>query len=327
MANAASVNVNAVLSVNLASICIESLLCGMFDFLTVASIYLLHIRTEARRDGRPPLTLPILVVSGTLLVAVTTHWILSICRLFIGLGGHGPQAAVAYLAECGQPLYVAQVVIVFLCIVIADAILVFRLWVVWSCNRAVVVPPLAILAGLVACGVGGTYASTVVGHTEPETDGLTSEVGKWTMSGLICTLCTNLYCSCMIAGKLLRTHHRTKRAGASCAVILNWLPILIESAAFYTAWSLFYTISYGAQSTARYIGTACLPAAAGIACTLINVRIGLDQLLKNERRQGIWDRAPQFTTWIPEWVSETCDNTEAQATQSRDSRDDARDKG
>ncbi|KAH9923862.1 uncharacterized protein B0H18DRAFT_1013751 [Fomitopsis serialis] len=326
MANTASENVNGVLSVNLASICIESLLCGMFDSLTVASIYILHIRTEARRGGRPPLTLPVLVVSGTLLVAVTTHWILSICRLFIGLGGHGSQAAVEYLTECGQPLYVAEVAIVFLCTIVADAVLVFRLWVVWSHNKTVVVPPLAIMVGLVVCSVGGTYTSMEVGHTE--NDGLTSKVGKWTMSGLICTLCTDLYCSCMIAGKLLRTHRCTERAGASCAVILNWLPIYIESAAFYTAWTLFYAITYGAQSAARYIGAACLPAAAGIACTLINVHIGFDQLPKSEQRQGgMWDRAPQFTTWIPEWVSETYDNTEAQATQSRDSREDAGDKG
>lgn len=274
------------------------------------------------------MTLPVLVVSGTLLVAVTTHWILNVCRLFVALGGHGSQAAVEYWAACGQPLYVAEVVIVFLCTLIASSVLklVFRLWVVWSHNKPVVVPPLAILVGLVVCGVGGTYTITEVGHAV--TEGLTSKLGKWTESGLICTLCMNLYSSCMIAGKLLRTHCRTKRAGTPCAVILKWLHIFTESAAFHTAWTLFYTITFGAQSTARYIGTACLPAAAGIACALISVRIGFDQLLRDGRRQGGgWDIAPQFTTWIPGWVSETYDGTGPRAKQSRLSREDAGDKG
>ncbi|TFY55808.1 hypothetical protein EVJ58_g8017 [Rhodofomes roseus] len=84
------------------------------------------------------------------------------------------------------------------------------------------------------------------------------------------------------------------------------------------------------QSAARYIGIGGLPAAAGIACTLINVRTGLNQMLsmKYERRQeGGWERAPQFTTWVPEWVSESCDDNQSGLGQSRDLYDDAGDPG
>ncbi|KAH9838021.1 uncharacterized protein C8Q71DRAFT_573863 [Rhodofomes roseus] len=260
MANAESEHLLADLSANLASFCIESLMCGMFDCLGLTSLYLLHIRKHSEHGKRPPLSISIYIAYVTLLVAVTTHWVVSICRLFLGLGSHGAQEAVEYFADIGQSLHVAQVSIVALCVLIGDAVLVFRLWVVWSYNRAVVAAPLGALVML----LGGTIASTEAGYRE--NDGLTSKHGKWATGGLVCTLCTTVYCSCMIAGMLLRADRRTKRTGAPSIMFMAWLPIFIESAAFYTAWTLFYTITYEMQSAARYIGIGGLPAAAGIAC-------------------------------------------------------------
>ncbi|KZT71232.1 hypothetical protein DAEQUDRAFT_810191 [Daedalea quercina L-15889] len=292
----------AVLAANLASFCIESLLCGVFDFLTIVSIYLCTLRTRQHpaRSGRPELTASVIMACGVLLLAVTAHWILSVCRLFLGLGGRARvvSAAAEYFSDTAQPVFVAEVFLVALSILLADAILVFRLWIVWSRNRIVVVPPLCGLVILLACGVGSVYSAA---------DKIRD--GAWTMAGLICTLCTTLYCSCMIAGKLIHTQCHTQRAGVHLK-LFSIVHIFIESAAFYTAWTLFFIITFGTRSPVAYVGVACLPATAGVACTLINFRICLGRFsMDREGRPGsaTWEQTPQFTTWIPEWVSETCD--------------------
>lgn len=104
----------------------------------------------------------------------------------------------------------------------------------------------------------------------------------------------------------------------------------IEGAFFYTAWTIVFVTAYEAGSAARYVGQACLPGAAGLACTLINVRMGLRRLQgssRDTRGTTTWERAPQLTTWVPEWVSETCDEFRPQGSYSRDIDIDALDKG
>ena len=54
---------------------------------------------------------------------------------------------------------------------------------------------------------------------------------------------------------------------------------------------------------------------------MISVRMGLRRLQGSSlgmREVATWERAPQLTTWVPEWVSETCDEFRLPGSYSRD---------
>ncbi|EPS98176.1 hypothetical protein FOMPIDRAFT_1127163 [Fomitopsis schrenkii] len=311
-----------ILACNLVGICIQSVLCGMFNILSVVSVCLLRYRSTGEvHNGRPiAIIAPEFIGCGALLLTVTAHWVLNACRVFPVLRRSlGIEGSAEYLADTTQPLYAAQVSMMYISVILADAVLVFRLWVIWSRNWVVVAPPLCGLVLLMVCGIGGVYMTRANAQT-------TGTDGPWISIGLICTLCVNAYYSGMIAGRLLYAN-RAKRASALLTVCLS---VSIEGVFCYTAWTTVFVATYEAGSTAKYICQACLPGAAGLACTLINVRMGLRRFRGPSRgAQGTttWERAPQLTTWVPEWVSETCDDFEPQGSYSRNTGIEARDKG
>lgn len=63
-----------ILAFNLAGICIQSMLCGMFNILLVVSVYLLRCgSTSGVRSGTPiAIIAPEFIGCGALLVTVTT---------------------------------------------------------------------------------------------------------------------------------------------------------------------------------------------------------------------------------------------------------------
>lgn len=60
--------------------------------------------------------------------------------------------------------------------------------------------------------------------------------------------------------------------------------VIIESAALYTAWSMFYSIAYQLKSELQNVAIETLPAVAGISLTLINVRASLGRTLRTSQR-------------------------------------------
>jgi len=78
----------------------------------------------------------------------------------------------------------------------------------------------------------------------------------------------------MICWTLIRHDRRNYNQGLS-SNILKVLAIFVESAIIYTAWTIFFFITYQFQSNIQFFAIDVYPSMAGISFMLINVRVGL----------------------------------------------------
>ncbi|EGN92090.1 hypothetical protein SERLA73DRAFT_79886 [Serpula lacrymans var. lacrymans S7.3] len=284
----------SLVSANLAAVCIESFLYGIFFVLSMSSVFLLIVRHRSQytqypaKSRRSILTSPIFVGTILLFITVTTHWIITFLRLFQAFllyeRGTSP---LSFYGDLSQATEVVKTGFVMATISISDAMLVcqtdgicvtftefptqiYRLWLIWNHKLSVIILPLFTLMGLTVCGVGATYQLTLY-HIEKKL--YMSQAGRWVTSDCVFTLCTNIYT--MIAWKVWRTNKASRTHGYTQGSLLPILATLVESAALYTLWSIFFFATYQSHTNLHSTILDTWSPVAGIAYTLINVRVGL----------------------------------------------------
>ncbi|KAF9476886.1 hypothetical protein BDN70DRAFT_138739 [Pholiota conissans] len=276
-------------SANLATVCIESLLYGIFLILFVLSTYLLATRkltSEKTPKGKSLTSLalrnPLIVSSLLIAVTITAHWILTCLRLFQAfvLFQNGTQPLDFY-ADLTQRTEVVKTGFLMASLVLGDAMIIYRLWIVWGYDKRVVIFPLCTLAGLSVCGVGITYQFT---QYKPGENVFLSVAGRWITSDAVFTLCTNVYSTAAISWKIWRINKNAQKFGSRS--LMSALGIVVESAFVYTVWTTFFFASYQSESNLQFIAVDCWPAMSGIAFMLINVRVGLGWAQKNMSSAG-----------------------------------------
>ncbi|KAH9838016.1 uncharacterized protein C8Q71DRAFT_796358 [Rhodofomes roseus] len=243
------------LSVILATVCIESLLYGIFFVLSIISLYILARRREdmvnaalnVRGKRRVAYMTPMSVAAVFIFVINTAHWIVAVYRLFAGFmlyeGGTQPTV---YYAIPSKPTEVTQNTLLMISLIIGDAMIIYRLWLVWAYNIAVTIFPLSTLIGLVVCAIGSIYASAL---SKPNEDIFASATGRWISANCVFTLW---------------------RFGGSS--LMGVVGILIESAALYTVWTILFFVAYRIRSNLQYFASETYCAVAGITFMLIHVR-------------------------------------------------------
>lgn len=264
-------------SANLATVAVESLLYGIFLVLDLTSITLLFTREAsfslgaARTSSFVVMRRPMFIGAVILLVSITGHWICTVVRLFDAfVNFEGGQQALKYYADLSQVTEVVKTGFLTGSVVTGDAMIIYRLWVVWGFNYRVIMFPLGTLVGLTVCGVGITYQFAMY---TPGQDVFATVAGRWITSDCVFTLLTNVYSSSMIAWYIYTTHKASSAIGGSS--MMSILAIFIESAAIYTTWTIFFMITYLTKTNIQFNTVDFWPEAAGIAFSLINVRIGL----------------------------------------------------
>ncbi|TFY60845.1 hypothetical protein EVJ58_g4886 [Rhodofomes roseus] len=267
------------LSVILATVCIESLLYGIFFVLSIISLYILARRREdmvnaalnVRGKRRVAYMTPMSVAAVFIFVINTAHWIVAVYRLFAGFmlyeGGTQPTV---YYAIPSKPTEVTQNTLLMISLIIGDAMIIYRLWLVWAYNIAVTIFPLSTLIGLVVCAIGSIYASAL---SKPNEDIFASATGRWISANCVFTLCTNVYSTATIAWRIWHANRRVRRFGGSS--LMGVVGILIESAALYTVWTILFFVAYRIRSNLQYFASETYCAVAGITFMLIHVRVGL----------------------------------------------------
>ncbi|THU83765.1 hypothetical protein K435DRAFT_843915 [Dendrothele bispora CBS 962.96] len=269
-------------SVNLATVAIESFLYGIFFVLGVTGVYL-QIDSHRRRAYSPhrngfkvdllfknPMFIGAISISAT----VTAHWICTVIRLFDAfVNFENGSKPLEFYADLSQLTEVVKTGFLMATLVIGDTMIIYRLWVIWGHNPYVVIFPLMTLVGLTVCGIGITYQFT---QYFPGLDVFNSDAGRWITSDCVFTLCTNLYSTVMIALRLWKA----EKSLADAAIVRSGmgmndvLVIVVESAAVYTSWNILFFASYQSGSNLQFNAVDCWPEMAGIAFMLINVRAG-----------------------------------------------------
>ncbi|KZT10011.1 uncharacterized protein LAESUDRAFT_694554 [Laetiporus sulphureus 93-53] len=266
----------------LATICIESFFHGIFFTLSVVSFYLLFRRQkdlgayggrkQSDSTSRTRKSIRIFLLAAVLIfLSNTVHWIVAITRLFKAFvyykGGSAPSD---FYADVSQPTELIQTSALAFTATINDAMIICRLWIVWAFNKEVVIFPLCTLVGLTVCGIGSIYQ---ISKTHIGEDVFISALGRWLTSGAVLTLCTNVYCTTMIAWRIWRINSAVSghRRGSLASV----MAIIVESAALYTIWTIFFMVAYLARSNLQFVTSETWVFVAGISFMLINVRVGM----------------------------------------------------
>ncbi|KAJ6596341.1 hypothetical protein DFH09DRAFT_1134681 [Mycena vulgaris] len=246
----------------------------MFLVLSSTSMFLLVGRYLASRRSR---TTPqnrsifrstVFIAAICLFGAVTAHWVTTVYRAFLAFiyFQHG-DAAVEFYADTAQTTELVQEGFLMISILIGDSLIIHRLWVVWEHRISVVVFPICSLAALTMCSAVSMYT---VSRKAPGKDIFSD---PWLTSNCVLTLVTNLYSTALITYKIWNITRVVRPVGGSN--LRDFLVIVVESAALYASWAIFFTVTYQTRSIVQFIVIQTAPEVVGIVNALIHTRVGL----------------------------------------------------
>jgi len=289
MATTAPPDPRGLVGMNLASISVSGLLYGIFFVLFSASTYLMARRQNrlisVHSGGRFRAFKNPFQISGILFFAtITGNWVVIVYRSFEAFlyyqGGSMP--AEYYIATPESE--VLKVGFMLGTVVIADAMLVYRLWVIYARNRYVILFPLFTFAASV-----GLCIAILIRLKESASLIAAARIlleGCW-----VCSVCTNLYCCVMIAWRLYRASSLTAQLlmQSETRSVYRALLIFIESAALFVGWEIIFMICYkfSTRGYPTFLIEDTWPIVCGIAFMLINIRVGMGYTTETTPRAGL----------------------------------------
>ncbi|KAI0764237.1 hypothetical protein BD413DRAFT_482919 [Trametes elegans] len=272
------------IGVNLALACIESVLFGIFFVLAMTSLAVLvgrHGNRSSSLSGRSCLServwaSPLFIATVILLMTVTTHWMISVRRIFDAfLYYEGGRAPMEYYLTVEAPTQVIATAFVVISVIVGDIILTYRIWIVWDRRLSLIVFP--VLSTVAYAGMGVSMVTLFASYMPGESIFM-SRARETVITTSALTLATNIYGTgtndCipdMVEQPSDEARPHLYRRRLDCGALV----IFIESAAFYTFWTLFFVVSFSANSYLEAFAFHCIPAATGISFMLIVVRVGL----------------------------------------------------
>ncbi|KAJ7686381.1 hypothetical protein B0H17DRAFT_1072126, partial [Mycena rosella] len=265
-----------VLRANLATLVLESCLYGILLLLFISTIYFLATqRTLAgnSRTAKHNFTSLVFIGVASLFIVVTAHWTIVIYQAFFAFIHLGNAVAEdAFYADLSQLSEIMKITLFFTSSLIGDALVIYRLWIIWGRHHYIMIFPMCSLTGGLVTAIGITYEFT---KWEPRLRGAPfyAESRPWTATGFILTLMTTLYTTTFIASRILRAN---KIRTSSENGMMSFLTILVESAGLQMIWMCFTAITQCVRSDAAFIAFSdTLPVIIGIANLLIHARVGL----------------------------------------------------
>ncbi|KAI0732227.1 hypothetical protein C8Q72DRAFT_958702 [Fomitopsis betulina] len=265
-------------SVNLATVAIESVFYGIFVLLSGLYTYFHCNRITFKRGGDlggiPKYFTPVfcgsMLVSGT----ITGHWVVTVYRLFEAFvrfkNGAEPALYYADLSVTTEAIKTSFCIATFM---ICDVLLIYRLWIVWAYNNYIIILPCCSLLGLCVAGPGVVYSLTQV---QTGNSVFIASVARWISADYSFIFATNIYCTCGIAWRVWRGRQKVTYHGGGN--LNNVLVTVVESATLFalsSTYITFFFVSYEASSNIQYIAIDTVSAIAGISLMMINVRVGL----------------------------------------------------
>ncbi|KAL4267664.1 hypothetical protein AB1N83_000951 [Pleurotus pulmonarius] len=220
---------NLILAILLAAV-METLLLGAYLVVFASSCRTIF---AARRRGwlKGALSNGLLAVDFAMFLSIIAHWALGIARLFEGLG-HDHTAALEYFHLISEGKLVAKVALyVFQCL-LADIIMVLRLYYVSMKSLGICALPILTTSGLAVAGSGLVWQLTTA---QPYRDPFIS--GQWVWSCFTLTLATTMYSTSVIAYKLWSSYKSVQNMNVNPFVdsrVPRAIQVIVESAAIYS---------------------------------------------------------------------------------------------
>lgn len=255
---------------------VESVAYGVAAVLFVESVLSL-LRTRRRRDR---INVPLAVVAPLIFFFATLHVFGVWVRTYLGFVSYagGPKA---YWDLITTPEKTVTQVGQLGAITLADAMTVYRAWMIWERRLIVVaIPALTFIATLVS----GVVFVTIQHQVNVHTSIFQASVTKWTEAWLASSLCTTGICTVLVVWKLavaqrqLRSSyepsetHGWEVASSPKSLASRVIRIVVESAALYSVVNLLYCVLYAAAlNPEAWFSTLDAPVAS-ITFSLIIIR-------------------------------------------------------
>ncbi|KAJ7095069.1 hypothetical protein C8R44DRAFT_860350 [Mycena epipterygia] len=268
--------------ISAATLTVGTLFHGIYSVLFFLSIYLFVHRYNAAHntaDSRKRNSIFKSVVFGSailIFVVVTTHWLIIVYRGFLAFGslerlalGNRP------LNEHTLALETAQDSVLSVAILLGDSLITHRLWVVWAPNKLVLVVPMLSILAL-------SFSSSLSTYTTVHNPDVFSN--PWLRVNVSLTLITTVYCTVFISWRIWTvTRISIVSEGSN---LRRFLVIVVESAAFYAIWTLFFAIAYATKFSLQVFVITTGPAVVGMVNALIHTRVGLGWASESEQGPG-----------------------------------------
>uniref|UniRef100_A0A0W0EYY1 Uncharacterized protein n=1 Tax=Moniliophthora roreri TaxID=221103 RepID=A0A0W0EYY1_MONRR len=219
-----------------------------------------------------------------LFIFVTGHWLLTIFDLFQAFVGFkdGTQP-VEYYNDPSAASRVTRVVFLSFTILIADSLMVYRLWIIWAFNVPVVIFPCLTIMGYLVAAIGGIVVP--LKDRLSAGDILVKGGRPWVVAEVIFVALTNVYSTALIGSRISsmnEVHTSLNLHAPGSSRLTHVLAIFIESAFIYSAWGLVFIATFAFSSAIGPVFANTYPSVAGIAFALISARVEAASMSSND---------------------------------------------
>ncbi|KAJ7112549.1 hypothetical protein C8R44DRAFT_882319 [Mycena epipterygia] len=260
-------------AVSMATVVLESLLYGFLLIIFSTNLYLRITRYARPQEFSSRGGIwwnPIVISNIAIFATCTAHWIITVDRFFLAFLGSAGDPLQFYLDE-SHPTSVMNGILVIVAGLIGDAVIIHRLWLIWNRDFCVVfVPVLSWLAAL-TCGIAVPY---LFAQSTPTINRFLTPAGAWLTGSWALTTLMTIYCTTFITWRVWKTSRATAEEVGG-GLLTPICVILIESAAIWTAWTIFCATTFLTGSTLQFIVRDLTPGIVGLVNLLIHLRVGL----------------------------------------------------
>ncbi|KAF8188853.1 hypothetical protein K438DRAFT_1833436 [Mycena galopus ATCC 62051] len=259
--------------VQMASLVVETLFYGIFLVLFFAMCYLRLSTQEKEKsrfaDGvlwRTSVEVSLLAI----LALATAHWTITIFCFFSAFLGNGDDTLGAVLIALLTRLklfVITENALTVFSMLVGDAILIHRTWVIWNRNIRVALLPISLWIGMM---VSGLVAVSLLYRGSP---GSVQATFNWVFANFMLSTITSFYCTTIMAWRIWKTCRESAELRARN--IMCVLTVLVESAAIWTSWTIAFVAFHEAGSLAELPINAGVPSLIGIVNTVIHLRVAV----------------------------------------------------
>jgi len=247
---------------------LESLGYGIFLVMFVYNMYL-QMRSLQRKNAELPNML--LFVSSTLLfVMITSRWAIGVARLYEAVViFEGRLSVTKYFADLTMKKQIAATALFEFQVIVADFILVYRLYHVWKPHWWLcIIPSLAWVGVWISTG----FLLFSMGHAELSIGVFQEKVKRWITSSFACTISNNVYCTLAIIFRLWKSHQSVAHATPN-SYIWRVLRVFVESASLLTIFMTVTFITFLGGFNVQYTLLDATSPVVGISFLLIMLRL------------------------------------------------------
>ncbi|KAF7345660.1 hypothetical protein MVEN_01585600 [Mycena venus] len=203
-----------------------------------------------------------------ILALATAHWTITIFCFFSAFLEDGDDGLGAVLTALLTRLRVFQTTenaLTVVSMLVGDAVLIHRTWVIWSRDIRVALLPISLWIGMM---VSGLVAVGLLYHGSLDSIQVTF---NWIFANFMLSTITSIYCTTFIAWRIWKACRESAELRAR--KIMSVLTVLVESAAIWTSWTIAFVALHKAGSPAELPINACVPSLIGIVNTVIHLRV------------------------------------------------------